>query len=121
MRVQVLIAMGQDKISKSKAGNILDQHVHLVVTTQKLRHSTRKFVRLTSDYIGTEGILSKSMATWPRNIYCFECQYNKAFVEHRLFREDIVDRIHNRVQVFLHSFNTTSLEDMETGALEEFR
>ena len=29
-------------------------------------------------------------------------------------------RIHKRVQVFLHSCNTTSIEEVESGALEEF-
>ena len=32
-----------------------------------------------------------------------------------------MDRIHKRVQVSLHTSNTTSLEDVETGALEEYR
>ena len=32
-----------------------------------------------------------------------------------------MDRIHKRVQVFLHSCNTTAIEDVESGDLEEFR
>ena len=60
------------------------------------------------------------MATWPRHINRFERQYDKDFVGHRLFGSDIVDRIHKRVQVFLHSFNTTSLKDVESGSLVEF-
>ena len=32
-----------------------------------------------------------------------------------------MDRIHKRVHVFLHSCNTTSIEEVESGALEEFR
>ena len=32
-----------------------------------------------------------------------------------------MDRIHKRVQVFLHSCNTTAIEEVESGALEEFR
>ena len=31
-----------------------------------------------------------------------------------------MDRIHKRVQVFLNSCNTTAIEDVESGALEEF-
>ena len=31
------------------------------------------------------------------------------------------DRIHKRVQLFLHSCNTTSIEEVELRALEEFR
>ena len=43
------------------------------------------------------------MATLTCHIDRFEGQYNKAFAVHRLFRADIVDRIHKQVQVFLHS------------------
>ena len=32
-----------------------------------------------------------------------------------------MDRIHKRVQVFLHYCNTTAIEEVESGALEEFR
>ena len=60
------------------------------------------------------------MATWPRHIDFFERKYNKAFAGNRLLGTDIVDRIHKRVQVFLHSCNTTFLEDVEMGALVEF-
>ena len=31
-----------------------------------------------------------------------------------------MDQIHKRVQMFLHSCNTNAIEDMESGALEEF-
>ena len=31
-----------------------------------------------------------------------------------------MDRIHKRVHVFLHSCNTTTIEDVESGDLEEF-
>ena len=61
------------------------------------------------------------MATWPRHIERFKRQYDKAFTRHRLFGTDIMDRIHKQVQVFLHSCNTTFLEDVEMGALAEFR
>ena len=30
------------------------------------------------------------------------------------------ERINKRVQVFLHSCNTTAIEDVESGALEDF-
>ena len=32
-----------------------------------------------------------------------------------------MDRIHKRVQVFLHTCNTTAIDDVESGALEEFQ
>ena len=60
------------------------------------------------------------MATRPLHIDCFEHQCDKAFAGNRLFGSDIVDRTHKQVQVFLHSCNTMSLEDVETGALAEF-
>ena len=31
-----------------------------------------------------------------------------------------MDRIHKRVQVLLHSCNTTDIEEVESGALAEF-
>ena len=41
MRVQVVLAMGQEQLYKEEASKILDHHVHMVATTQELRHSTR--------------------------------------------------------------------------------
>ena len=61
------------------------------------------------------------MASWPRHIDRFERQYDKAFAMDPLFGADLLDRIHKHVQVFLHSCNTTAIEDVESGALEEFR
>ena len=63
MRFQVLLAMGQYLLPKDKAGELLDQHVNLVATTQEIRHITRNFVRLNGDYFRTEGPLSRAMAT----------------------------------------------------------
>ena len=60
------------------------------------------------------------MASWPRHIDRFERQYDKAFARDPLFGVDLMDRIHKRVQVFLHSCNTTAIEEVESGALEEF-
>ena len=111
--------MGQDQLSKDKADEFLDQRAHVVATTQELRHSTRNFVRMTGHYLGTEGPLSRVMEPWPHHVDRFKHQYNKAFAGHRLFGADIVDCIHKRVQLFLHSCNTTSLEDVESGALAE--
>ena len=60
------------------------------------------------------------MASWPRHIERFERQYDKDFSRDPLFGADLMDRIHKRVQVFLNSCNTTAIEDVESGALEEF-
>ena len=57
MRVQVLIAMGQDQLSREEVVNPLYQRVHVVATTQDLRHGTRNFIWLSRDYLGTEGTL----------------------------------------------------------------
>ena len=61
------------------------------------------------------------MESWPRHIDRFERQYDKAFYRDLLFGADLMDWIHKRVQVFLHSCNTTEIEDVESGDLEEFR
>ena len=81
---------------------------------------TRNFVRLAGDYLGEGSPVCVMMASWPRHIYRFERQYDKAFDMYTLFRADLMDRIHKRVQVFLHSCNTTAIDDMESGALAEF-
>ena len=60
------------------------------------------------------------MVIWPYNIDRFDRQYDKAFTKYPLSGADLIDRIHNCVQVFLHPCNTTSTEDVESGALKEF-
>ena len=67
------------------------------------------------DYLVKEGTPSRVMVTWPRHIDRFKRQYEKSFTGYRLF---VADRIHKQVQLLLHSCNTTSLEDVETGYLE---
>ena len=74
MVVQLLLTVGQYRLSKDEAGKLLDQRVHVVATTQELCHSTRNFVHLTRDYLGTESPLSRAMAELPRHIYRFERQ-----------------------------------------------
>ena len=93
----------------------------MLTSTQDLRHSTRNFVKLAGDYLG-EGIpVCLSMASWPRHIDRSERQYDKAFARYPLFGADLMDIIHKRVQVFLKSCNRTSIKEVESGALEEFR
>ena len=57
---------------------------------------------------------------WPHHIDCFEQQYDKAFARDPLYGADLIDRIHKRVQVFLHSCNMTAIEDVDSGSLIEF-
>ena len=61
-----------------------------------------------------------SMEMWPRHIKKFEWQYKKAFSKDPLFGAGLIESIHKWVQVFLKFCNTTSIEDMESGSLEEF-
>ena len=48
----------------------------------------------------------------------FERQYEKAFARDPLFGAYLMDRTHKCVQVFLHSCNTTEIEEVESGELE---
>ena len=61
------------------------------------------------------------MASWPRHIASFDRQYDTDFYRDPLLGADLMDQIHKRVQVFLQYCNTTAIEDVESGALEEFR
>ena len=60
------------------------------------------------------------MGMCPRHIDRFKRKYNKSFARYPLFGEDLMDPVHKRVQVFLHSCNTTAIEDVLSGALAEF-
>ena len=40
MRIQVLLLMGQDRLSKEEATDLLDHRVHVLTLTQELRHLT---------------------------------------------------------------------------------
>ena len=100
---------------------LLDQRVHVLTSTQELRLSTRNYVRLAEDYLGEESPFCVMMALWPRHIDRFERQCDKVFSRDPLFGAYLMDRIHKRVKVFLHSCNTTAIEEAESGTLEEFR
>ena len=113
--------MGQDRLSKEEATELLDQRFHVLTSTQELRHSMRKFVKLAGDYLGEGSPVCVSIALWMHHIDRFDRQYDKAFARDPLFRADLMDRINERVHVFLHSCNTTNIEELESGALEEFR
>ena len=88
MRIQFLLSMGQDRLFKEEAGKLLDQRVHVVTSTQEMRHLTRKFVKLVGEYVGEECPISLSMETWPLQIDLFEQQYNKALARDPLFWVD---------------------------------
>ena len=102
--------MGQDSLSKEEATELLDQRVHVLTSTQELRHSTRNCVKLTGDYLGEGGPICILMALWPHHTDRFERQYEKAFARDPLFGTDLMSRIHKHVQVFIHSYNTTSIK-----------
>ena len=112
--------MGQDRLSKKEAGDILYQWFHILASTQELRHLTRNSVKLAGDYLREEVIIYLSMGSWPCYIDCSKRQYDKAFARYPLFGADLMDRIHKHVQVFLHYCKTTAIEDVESGALAEF-
>ena len=103
-----------------EATELLDQRVHVLTSTQDLRHSTRNFVGLAGDYLG-EGIpVCVMMALWPRHIDRFKRQYDKAFYRDPIFGADLMYQIYKHAQVLLQSCNTTAMEEVELGALEEF-
>ena len=110
MYIQVLLSMGQDRLSKEEATELLDQRVHIITSTQELRHLTRNFLSLVGDYLGEEIPICLSMGSWPRHIDHFDWKYDKAFVRDPLFGVDLMNRIHKHVQVFLHSCNTTTIK-----------
>ena len=107
-------------MSKEKPTDLLDQSFHVLTSTQELRHSTRNFVNPAGGYLGEESHICLSMASWPRHIDHFKRQYDKAFARDPIFGADQMDIIHKPVQVFLHSFNTTAIDEVESEALAEF-
>ena len=80
----------------------------------------RKFFKLSGNYLSEESPLCLSMATWSHHIDRFDRQYDKAITKDPLIGVDLIDSIHKRVQVSQHSCNTTSIKDVELGALAQF-
>ena len=97
------------RLSKEEAGELLDQRVHVLKATQELRHLTQNFVKLAGDYLGEESSICLLIGLWPRHVDRFEWKYNNAFGRDPLLGADLMDRIHKRVQVFLHSCNMTAI------------
>ena len=77
-------------------------------------------MKLEGDYFRSERPVFLLMETWPHHIDLFERQYDKYFANNSLLGADLMDRIHKRVQVFLHSCNRTTIEYVESGALAKF-
>ena len=101
--------MVQDRLLKEEAGKLLYQRVHVLTSTQELFHLKRNFVKLSGDYLGEDIPICLSMGTWLCHIDRFERQYNKAFARDPLFGAYLMDHIHKRFQLFLHSCNTTAI------------
>ena len=120
MQIKVFLSMGQDRLSKEEAVELLDQRVHVLTSTQDLHHPTRNFVNLAGEYLREESPICLLMGTWPRHIDHFKRQYDKAFARYVLLGADLINLIHKHVQVFLHSCNTTAIEDVDSGSLAEF-
>ena len=112
--------MRQESLSKEEAGELLDQRFQVLVSTQQLRKSTRNFVKITGDYLGEERPICLSLGTCIRHIDRFDRQYDNSFAKDTLFRAYLMDRIHKRVRVFLHSCDTNSIEYVELGDLADF-
>ena len=85
----------------------------MLVSTKELLHLTRNLVKLVGGYLGADNPICLSMETWPRHIDRFERKYDKAFVKDPLFGADLMDRIRKLVHMFLHSRNTTAIEDVD--------
>ena len=120
MRIQVLLSMVKDCLSKEELGELLDQRVQVLTSTQELRPLMRNFVKIAGDYLGEESPICLSMGMWMRHIDRFDRQYDKAFARYPLFGAYFMNLIHKRVQVFLHSCNMNTIEYAESGALAEF-
>ena len=120
MQIKLILSMGKYRLYKEESDELLDQRVHVLTSTQELRHLTRNFVKLTGDYLGEESPIYLLMGSWPRHIDRFDWQYEKTFARDPLLGADLMDRIYKHVHVFLHSCNTTAIEDVESGDLAEF-
>ena len=66
------MSMGNDSPYKEEAGELLYHRVHVLTSTQELRHLKRNFVNLAGDYLGEEIPICLSMGLWPRHIDHFE-------------------------------------------------
>ena len=46
MRIQVLLSMGQDFLTKEESGDLLDRRFYVLTTTHELRNSIRKIFNI---------------------------------------------------------------------------
>ena len=63
------------------------------------------------------GTLRKAMTTWTIHIDWFEWKYDNALAGNNFLVADIVDHIHKQLQVLLHLFNMTCLDNVDIGYL----
>ena len=54
MKVQVLLAMVQDRLSKGDYIQLLYQWLNVVMLTQEIKHITKKALWVSVDYLGLE-------------------------------------------------------------------
>ena len=54
MRIQFLLSMGQYRLSKEEAGELLHQRFHVLASTQDLRHLTQNFLNIGGGVPGRE-------------------------------------------------------------------
>ena len=48
---QVLLSMGMDNLSKEEACKLLELRVHVLASTEELRHLMRNFVNIAEEYL----------------------------------------------------------------------
>ena len=65
MQVQVLLVLEQNRLTNEEAGDFPEQWFYVVNTTKEIYHCTRTFVRVSGEYLGSEGTLRWAMVTWP--------------------------------------------------------
>ena len=112
--------MDQDLLYNAKVVELLYQWVHVVETTQELRQSVRNFIWAMEDCLGSKGTVIQEMATWPHHIDRFEHQYYKYLTKNHIFVYNLLYCIQKNIQVLLHYYNMTSLDNVETVTLSEF-
>ena len=66
-------------------------------------------MKLTGDYLGEYILLCRSIETWPCHIDRFTHYYDKELVKYPLFGVELINRVHYRVQVFLHCYNKVEI------------
>ena len=79
------------------------QTVFFPRTYNSLKHTFKNFYSLTKVLFGLDALLTQALAVLYNHIHQFEIQYTKCFQQNWWFGASIIDRVHVRVQMFLHS------------------